>query len=153
MLLIPCFPIHLIIFCICLIYISESEVAQSCPTLCDPWTVAQQAPPSMGFSRQEYWSGLPFPSPIHKVLHKCINLNLKNLLYVKQLSKYMDNLFFFFFGCTGSLLLFTGFLQLRWAGTTLYLQCMMGSSLQWLLFLWITRSRYRGFSGCSLWAQ
>ena len=42
---------------------SESEVAQSCPTLCDRWTVAHQAPPSMGFSRQEYWSGLPFPSP------------------------------------------------------------------------------------------
>ena len=30
-----------------------------------PWTVAYQAPPSMGFSRQEYWSGLPFPSPGH----------------------------------------------------------------------------------------
>ena len=29
----------------------------------NPWTVAYQAPPSMGFSRQEYWSGLPFPSP------------------------------------------------------------------------------------------
>ena len=28
-----------------------------------PWTVALQAPPSMGFSRQEYWSALPFPSP------------------------------------------------------------------------------------------
>ena len=28
-----------------------------------PWTVAYQAPPSMGFSRQEYWSELPFPSP------------------------------------------------------------------------------------------
>ena len=28
-----------------------------------PWTVAHQDPPSMGFSRQEYWSGLPFPSP------------------------------------------------------------------------------------------
>ena len=27
------------------------------------WTVAYQAPPSMGFSRQEYWNGLPFPSP------------------------------------------------------------------------------------------
>ena len=27
------------------------------------WTVAHQAPPSTGFSRQEYWSGLPFPSP------------------------------------------------------------------------------------------
>ena len=42
---------------------SESEVAWSCPTLCNPWTIAHQAPPSMGFSRQEYWSGLPFPSP------------------------------------------------------------------------------------------
>ena len=28
-----------------------------------PWTVAHQAPLSMGFSRQEYWSGFPFPSP------------------------------------------------------------------------------------------
>ena len=28
-----------------------------------PWTVAYQAPPSMGFSRQKYWSGVPFPSP------------------------------------------------------------------------------------------
>ena len=28
-----------------------------------PWTVAYQAPPSMGFSGQEYWSGVPFPSP------------------------------------------------------------------------------------------
>ena len=33
----------------------RSELAQSCPTL--------QAPPPMGFSRQEYWNGLPFPSP------------------------------------------------------------------------------------------
>ena len=40
-------------------------VAQSCPTLCDPMTAAHQAPPSMDFSRQEYWSGLPFPSPGH----------------------------------------------------------------------------------------
>ena len=30
-----------------------------------PWTAAYQAPPSMGFSRQEYWSGVPLPSPIH----------------------------------------------------------------------------------------
>ena len=42
----------------------RSEVAQSYPTLCDPVNcVAHQAPLSMGFSRQEYWSGLPFPSP------------------------------------------------------------------------------------------
>ena len=38
-------------------------VAQSCPTLCDPWTVARQAPLSMGFSRHEYQGGSPFPSP------------------------------------------------------------------------------------------
>ena len=38
-------------------------VAQLCPTLVAPWTVAHQAPVSMGFSRQEDWSGLPFPSP------------------------------------------------------------------------------------------
>ena len=38
-------------------------VAKSCPPLATPWTVAHQAPLSMGFSRQEYWSGLPFPSP------------------------------------------------------------------------------------------
>ena len=37
-------------------------VAKSCLTLVTPWTVARQASLSMGFSRQEYWSGLPFPS-------------------------------------------------------------------------------------------
>ena len=37
-------------------------VAQSCPTVCNPWTVIHQAPLSIGFPRQEYWSGLPFPS-------------------------------------------------------------------------------------------
>ena len=39
-----------------------------------PWTGAYQAPPSMGFSRQEYWSGLPMPSPIEM-------LALLNLIY------------------------------------------------------------------------
>ena len=42
-------------------------VAESCLTLSDtshlPWTVAHQAPLSLGFARQEYWNGLPFPSP------------------------------------------------------------------------------------------
>ena len=38
-------------------------VTKSGPTLVTIWTVAHQAPLSMGFSRQEYWSGLPFPSP------------------------------------------------------------------------------------------
>ena len=39
------------------------SVAQSHLTLCTLWTVALQAPLSMGFSRLEYWSGLPFPPP------------------------------------------------------------------------------------------
>ena len=34
--------------------------------LATPWTAAHQAPPSMGFSRQEYWSGVPLPSPHHR---------------------------------------------------------------------------------------
>ena len=38
-------------------------VTKSCPTLVTSWTVAFQAPLSMGLSRQEYWSALPFPSP------------------------------------------------------------------------------------------
>ena len=37
------------------------SVVQSCLTLCNPWTVAHQAPLCMRFFRQEYWSGLPFP--------------------------------------------------------------------------------------------
>ena len=43
---------------------SESEVAQLCLTLCNPMNSSlHQAPPCMEFSRQEYWSGLLFPSP------------------------------------------------------------------------------------------
>ena len=44
---------------------TAAKSLQSCPTLCDP--AAHQAPPSLGFSRQEHWSGLPFPSPCMKV--------------------------------------------------------------------------------------
>ena len=40
-----------------------SEGAQQCPTLCDPMDYGLPGSSSMGFSRQEYWSGLPFPSP------------------------------------------------------------------------------------------
>ena len=43
-------------------------VAQSCTTLCDPMDRSPQAPPSMEFSRQEYWNGLLFPS--HFLLKK-----------------------------------------------------------------------------------
>ena len=38
--------------------------------LATPWTAAHQAPPYMGFSRQEYWSGVPLPSPIVSIILK-----------------------------------------------------------------------------------
>ena len=38
-------------------------VTQSMSNSANPWNIAHQAPLSMGFSRQEYWSGLPFPYP------------------------------------------------------------------------------------------
>ena len=41
--------------CVCVV-----QSVQSCPTLCPQWTATQQASQSMGFSRQEYWSGLPW---------------------------------------------------------------------------------------------
>ena len=45
---------------------AAAKSLQSCPTQCDPIDGAHQAPPSLGFSRQEHWSGLPFPSPMHE---------------------------------------------------------------------------------------
>ena len=47
-----------------LVMLCYAKSLQSCPTLCDPIDGSHQAPPSMGFSRQEYWSGVPLPSPI-----------------------------------------------------------------------------------------
>ena len=50
--------------CACVyMYVYICVCAKSFPTLCTPWTVACQAPLSMRFSRQEYWSGLLFPPP------------------------------------------------------------------------------------------
>ena len=48
-----------------------------------PWTVAYQAPPSMGVSRQEYWSGLPLPSPCGFPTHCLIRFLLKEELFFK----------------------------------------------------------------------
>ena len=48
--------------------------------LVTPWTAVYQAPPSMGFSRQEYWSGVPLPSPIShasKVILKILQARLQ----------------------------------------------------------------------------
>ena len=46
-----------------LLLLSRFSRVRPCAT---PWTASNQAPLSLGFSRQEHWSGLPFPSPIHE---------------------------------------------------------------------------------------
>ena len=45
---------------------AAAKSLQSCPTLCDPIDGSPPGSPSLGFSRQEGWSGLPFPSPMHE---------------------------------------------------------------------------------------
>ena len=49
--------------CLLLLLLSRFSRVRLCVT---PGTAAHQAPPSLGFSRQEHWSGLPFPSPMHE---------------------------------------------------------------------------------------
>ena len=51
---------------ICAAAAAAAKSLQSCPTLCDPIDGSQPGCPSLGFSRQEHWSGLPFPSPMHE---------------------------------------------------------------------------------------
>ena len=50
-------------FLLLLLLLSRFSRVRLCVT---PETAAHQAPPSLGFSRQEHWSGLPFPSPMHE---------------------------------------------------------------------------------------
>ena len=44
---------------------AAAKLLQLCPTLCDPIDSSPPGSPSLGFSRLEHWSGLPFPSPTH----------------------------------------------------------------------------------------
>ena len=101
----PCFC-----YCCCL-------VGKSYLTFATPWTVAQQAPLSLGFLRQEYWNGLPFPSPGDlpkpriKSRSPALQADASHLCHLGRL--YFLTLFkkfVFIFGCTESLLLHAGFL-------------------------------------------
>ena len=83
---------------------SESEVSQSCPTLVTPWTAAYQAPPSMGFSRQVYWSGVPLTlegtnsriteaeDRISEVEDRMVEINETERKKEKQIKRNEDNL-------------------------------------------------------------
>ena len=59
--------------CILSSYSCSCLVAESCLSLVTLWSVARQAPLSMGFSRQEYWSGLPLPSAGDEILPESMN--------------------------------------------------------------------------------
>ena len=59
---------------------AAAKLLHSCLTLCDPIEGRPQAPPSLGFSRQEHWSGLPFPSPMKKRKVKVKSLSRVRLL-------------------------------------------------------------------------
>ena len=59
----------------------HAKSLQLCPTLCDPMDSSQPGPLPKGFSRQEYWNGLPFPSPVATV---CIHFFLR--YYIKSIN-------------------------------------------------------------------
>jgi len=79
----PLNPLRQLIFCVNFTELRDAQITgkilllgvsaaaaakslQSCPTLCDPIDGSPPGSPSLGFSRQEHWSGLPFPSPMHE---------------------------------------------------------------------------------------
>ena len=64
----------------------ESEVLSGVQLLATPWTAAYQAPPSMGFSRQEYWSEVPLPPP-EVTLYNC-NFTLDLVKFLKGQYEY-----------------------------------------------------------------
>ena len=72
LLFLGCFPFIPASLCSLAAAAAAAKLLQSCPTLCDPRDLlcvtlaSHQAPPSLGFSRQEHWSGFPFPPPMHE---------------------------------------------------------------------------------------
>ena len=72
-----------IIFCIymlLLLLLSHFSRVRLCVT---PWTAAYQASPSVGFSRQEHWSGLPFPSPCTYNINIMVTANQKSIIHTE----------------------------------------------------------------------
>ena len=152
----------------------------SCLVLSDsatPWTVACQAPLSMGFSRQEYWSGLPFPSPgdlpnpfPYPSLHInvcCFDLSFEFdlslsssllLSQIKTLYLYESHNFtpfwklsLFIYGCAGFSLFLCGFSLLVASGATL---CYGTQASHCYGFsCWGARAlECAGFNSCGVWA-
>ena len=75
------FLLHIYTLLLLLLMLLLSRFSRVVLTLCNPTDGTHQAPPSLGFSRQEHWSGLPFPSPMHErkseseVTQSCLTLS------------------------------------------------------------------------------
>ena len=95
--------------------------------LATPWTIAYQAPPSMGFSRQEYWNGLPLPSPLNNYIMTQINIGLWEI-YTKR----KDIWSFLKYNYKGDLMVRI-FFRLSWTQSGVASQevvfCMLGKSM------------------------
>ena len=100
-----------------------------------PWTAAYQAPPSMGFSRQEYWSGVPLHSlQIHPVMDPTYCHSWFSAVSVILGHLFFLIILFILFGCA-----------ILFAATQAPLQLWRtGFSLRWPLLLWSTGSRVQG---------
>ena len=74
-----------------------SEVAQSCPTLGDPMDYSLPGSSSMGFSRQEYWSGVPLPSllTLTEFIQRCLVELVKKLNKNKLIDSATNLLYFY----------------------------------------------------------
>ena len=58
-----------------------------------PWTTVYQAPPSMGFSRQEYWSRLPLPSPVYSsIIHNSLKLVTHQISIIRERNKFRKSI-------------------------------------------------------------
>ena len=73
------------------VYVCMQSCTQSCLILCDPMDCTLQAPLSMGFHRQEYWSGLPFPSP-GDLLDPEIKTGLRNCRWILYHLSHQDKI-------------------------------------------------------------
>ena len=103
--------------------------------LVTPWTAAYQAPPSMGFSRQEYWSGVPLPS-LCSMLVSCIMIHQERAVADNIAQTYLD-IEHFFLACS---LLGIG----EGNGTPLQYSCLespMDGEAWWAAVHGVTKSR------------
>ena len=86
------------VVCVCVCVRARGQSLSRVPVFATPWTVAYQVPLSMGFSRQEFWSGLPFPTPLfHMVLLNTIyHLSMfTSLAYCEDLIVVLNAWFYF----------------------------------------------------------